>query len=771
MTAFILIIQYVRYEFSYEDFHARGDRIFRIQQDRYNKGVITTQWAAGASAVGQALYEHFPEVEDFTRFQIWGGVFSLGEKKFREEKIYIADTSFFRIFSFNLLEGDPVTSLDDPLEMVISESMARKYFGDENPVGRSLRFNGSAELMITGIFGDVPENSHLKPDFIVSWATMVRYQGADINTAWQWDAFFNYILLNPGTDYRQLEAKIPAYIEEVLGEDMGRWNAWVVYHLQPLRSIHLHSDFMFEAEPNGNARSVYALLVISIFLVLIAWINYINLTSSRALERAREVGMRKVSGALKNQLLSQFLLESVLVNLLAMVLSMAMVQLFYPFFNRLTGAQLDYSLQHNPAFWGAVLIIFILGAFLSGIYPALFLSSFKPTTMFQGISELKIGGLGMRKILVIFQFTSSLLLIAGTLTVYRQISFMKNYDLGVDIKHILVLRGPSVNDSTYEETYNAFKSELTRHPDIEMITASTSVPGRQPPWNAGGIRRISDGPDESNQYRIIGFDFNFVDFYGLSILEGRNFSEEFGQNSTTVLFNESAVRLMGFEDFSSAMNVPIYFWGDTFKIVGVVKDYHQEGLKVEQEPLIFRFFRNASNFYSIRVNPENIQGVLSVVEEQWRNFFPQNPFEYFFLEDYYNEQYRNETRFGRVFSLFALLAIVIACLGLYGLSSYTTLQRTREIGIRKVLGSSSGNAVLLLIRYFLIQVLTAVPIGLGVGYYIMSGWLHNFAYRINIGWWFFVGPVLLVVMIAILTVSSQVIRTANVNPAESLRYE
>jgi putative ABC transport system permease protein len=771
MTAFILIIQYVRFELSYDDFHAKGERIFRVQQDRYNKGVITTQWAAGASAVGQALYENFPEVENFTRFQIWGGVFSLGEKKFREEKIYIADTSFFQVFSYNLMDGDPVTSLDDPLEMVISESMARKYFGDENPVGKSLRFNGNVEIMITGIFGDVPKNSHLKPDFVVSWATMVQFQGPEINTAWQWDAFFNYLLLSPGTDYKEFESKIPAYIEKELGDDMDRWNSWVVYNLQPLRGIHLHSDFMFEAEPNGNARSVYALLAISIFLVVIAWINYINLTSSRSLERAREVGMRKVSGALRQQLLVQFLLESVLVNVFSMLLAIILVQVFNPLFNQLTGEPLNYSLQQNPGFWAGVLLIFIIGAFLSGMYPALFLSSFKPTTIFQGVSELKVGGLGIRRILVIFQFASSLLLISGTLTVYRQISFMKHSELGVDIENVLVLRGPSVNDSTYEETFNAFKSELARQPDIAMVTASTSVPGRQPPWNAGGIRRISEGPEEGNQYRIIGFDFNFVDFYGLKILEGRNFSENFGQNSETVLFNESAIKLMGFEDYASAMNVPIYFWGDTFNIVGVVKDYHQEGLKVIQEPLIFRFFRNASNFYSIKVNPDNIQGVLPQVEEQWRTFFPQNPFEYFFLKDYYNEQYRNETRFGRVFSLFALLAIIIACLGLYGLSSYTTIQRTREIGIRKVLGSSSGNAVLLLIRYFLIQVLIAVPIGLGLAYYFMSDWIQNFAFRINIGWWFFAVPVLLVTVIAILTVSSQVIKTANVNPAESLRYE
>jgi len=771
MTAFILIIQYVRYELSYDDFHTKGERIFRIQQDRYNKGVVTTQWAAGCSAVGQALHENFPEVENFTRFQIWSGVFSQGEKKFREEAVYIADTSFFQVFSFNLLEGDPATSLDNPLEMVISQSIARKYFGDEDPIGQSLRFNGDVDIMITGIFGDVPKNSHLKPDFVVSWATIVQFQGADINTAWQWDGFFNYILLNPATDYKEFEAKIPAYIEEELSEEMDRWNSWAIYNLQPLRSIHLNSDFMFEAEPNGNARSVYALLVISILLVIIAWINYINLSSSRSLERAREVGMRKVSGALRKQLLGQFLLESVLVNLFAMILAVILVLVFNPYFNLLTGEQLDYSINQNPGFWGAVVIIFILGALLSGIYPALFLSSFKPTTVFQGVSELKIGGMGMRRFLVILQFASSLLMIAGTMTVYRQISFMKNYDLGVDIENVLVLRGPSVNDSTYEETFNAFKSELSRHPDIEMVTASTTVPGRQPPWNAGGIRRINEGDEEGNQYRIIGLDFNFVDFYSLNILEGRNFSEDFGRNWETVLFNESAIQLMGFEDLASAINVPIYFWGDTFNIVGVVKDYHQEGLKVEQEPLIFRFFRNASNYYSVKVNPDNIQAALSYVEEQWRTFFPLNPFEYFFLDDYYNEQYQNETRFGRVFSLFALLAIIIACLGLYGLSSYTAIQRTREIGIRKVLGSSSGNAVLLLIRYFLIQVLIAVPLGLGTGFFLMSSWIQNFAFRINIGWWFFVGPVLLVALIAILTVSSQVIKTANVNPAESLRYE
>lgn len=771
MAAFVLIIQYARFELSYDDFHAKGNLIYRVQQDRYNKGEITTQWAAGCSAVGQALYENFEEVENFTRFQKIDGVFSYGEKKFREEEIYLADTSFFRVFSFHILEGDPNTALLNPMEMLVSETTARKYFGDADPIGESLRFNGGSEFKIIGVFGDAPENGHLKPDILASWATLVRFRGADINTAWQWDGFFNYIQLHPATDYKEFEAKIPAFVEDLLGEDMDSYGAGVVFNLQPLRSIHLNSDFMFEAEPNGNARSVYALIAISLFLVLIAWINYINLSGARSLERAREVGMRKVNGALRSQLLGQFLLESFLMNLIAILLAFVLVIILSPSFNRLTGAMLDYSIGSNPGFWGLVLSGFFAGAFLSGIYPALFLSSFKPTTVFKGVSELKLGGLGMRRILVIFQFTTSLLLVAGTLTVFTQITYMRNHELGVDIDNVLVLRGPAVNDSTYSEKFSAFKDELTRNPDIEKVTASIAVPGRQPKWNAGGIKRLSDGPEDGNQYRIIGFDFDFVDFYGLSILEGRNFSEDFGQNSETVLFNEAAIELMGFEDMASAMNVPIYFWGDTFNIVGVLKNYHQEGLKADQEPLIFRYFKDANSFYSIKVNPRKSQEALAFTEELWQQFFPQNPYEYFFLEDYYNEQYRNEMRFGKVFGLFAFLAIFIACLGLFGLSSYTTIQRTREIGLRKVLGSSSGNAVLLLLRYFVIQVLIAVPIGLGLGYYIMSGWLENFAYRIGIGWWFFIVPLLIVLLITILTVISQVLKTAAVNPAESLRSD
>ncbi|RPI42304.1 MAG: ABC transporter permease, partial [Bacteroidetes bacterium] len=555
MAAFALIIQYVRYELSYDRFHRNGDRIYRIQQDRYNKGLITTQWAAGCSAVGQAIYENFDQVEDFTRFTITDGVFSRGETQFREEAVYLADTSFFEIFSFEIITGDPGTALREPLVMFLSESTAKKYFGDVDPIGESLRFDGGPEVKIVGLFRDAPGNSHLKPDMVISWETLVHFRGPDINTAWQWDGFFNYLLLHAENDPGEFEAKIPAYVQETIGENLEQYNSGVVYHLQPLKSIHLHSDFMMEAETNGNATTVYALIAVALFLVIIAWINYINLASARSLERAREVGMRKVTGARRTHLVSQFLVESLILNLVAILLAVVIVLLTGPLFDRLTGRSLDYSIVSNPGSWALILLLFVAGAVIAGIYPALLLSSFKPTTVFHG--KLKVGGLGLRRLLVIFQFTTTLLLLAGTLTVYFQVSFMRNQDLGVDIKDVLVLQGPSVNDSTYSETFSAFKSELLRNPVIEKVSASTAVPGRKPAWNAGGIRRVSEGDDQGNQYRILGFDYEFADFYGLEILEGRNFSEEFGRNSETVLFNEAAIELMGFEDFSSAMNVPI----------------------------------------------------------------------------------------------------------------------------------------------------------------------------------------------------------------------
>ncbi len=772
MTAFILIIQYVRFELSYDNFHELGDRIYRIQQDRYNKGELTTQWAAGCSAVGQALYENFPEVENFTRFQTAAGIISYNERRFKEQKIYLADTSFFEVFSFQLVKGDPSEILKKPFETVLSESAAAKYFGDEYPIGKSLLFNDGLELNIVGIFRDAPTNSHLYPTIVVSWETLVSLQGPDVNTAWQWDGFFNYILLSPQSYYKEFEAKIPAFIEERVGDELRQYNSWAIYNLQPIRKIHLYSDFMMEMEVNGNARSTYALLIVAVFLVLIAWINYINLSTAKSLERAKEVGIRKISGAARGQLIRQFLSESILINLLGIIVAIILIQLLNPVFIQITGKPLDFGLLVNPGFWGVMLLAFITGAILSGTYPAFFLSSFKPAIIIKGKFDKQTKGIILRKSLVIFQFITSLILISGTLVVYKQISFMQQYDLGVNIEDVLVLPGPNITDSTYTETFNAFKEELLRNPNISEVATSTAVPGRKATWNAGGIHLLSQDVTEGNQYRIIGMDFDFVDLYGLTLLEGRNFSPEYGMNSETVLFNEKGIRLLGFDEYREALDKQIFFWGDTFRIVGILKNYHQQGLKEVQDPLIFRFFESVTAYYSIKFVPTaDIQANISFVREQWEIFFSKNPFEYFFLDEYYQEQYKDELQFGTVFGSFSLLAIIIACLGLFGLSSYSTTQRTKEIGIRKVLGASVPQSILLLVRYFVNQILIAVPIGLAISFFIMSRWIQNFPFRISIGWWFFVLPVLVVLIIALVTVIAQVFKTANVNPAESLRYE
>jgi len=419
-----------------------------------------------------------------------------------------------------------------------------------------------------------------------------------------------------------------------------------------------------------------------------------------------------------------------------------------------------------------MVLIFLTGAVLSGTYPAFFLSAFKPATIIKGKFGKQTKGLILRKSLVIFQFITSLILISGTLVVYKQISFMQHYDLGVDIENVLVLPGPNITDSTYTETFNAFKEELLRNPGISEVATSTAVPGRKANWNAGGIHLLSQDVTESNQYRVIGMDFDFVDLYGLTVLEGRNFSPEYGMNSETVLFNEKAIRLLGFDDCREALDKQIFFWGDTFRIVGILKNYHQQGLKEVQDPLIFRFFESVTAYYSIKLVPTaDIQATIPFIQEQWEIFFSKNPFEYFFLDEYYQEQYKDELQFGTVFGSFSLLAIIIACLGLFGLSSYTTTQRTREIGIRKVLGASVSKSIFLLVRYFLNQILIAVPIGLAISYFIMSRWIQHFPFRIAISWWFFVLPILVVLIIALVTVIAQVFRTANVNPADSLRYE
>lgn len=772
MMACMLITQFVLHEFSYDDFHTKKDRIFRLQLDRYNKGEITTQWAGGAMGIGPDVKANFPEVQDYVRLTGDNALFSYGDVFFKEEGVYYATESFFKIFSIRLLQGVDSTVLKAPFKVVLSESLARKYFRNENPVGKIIRNNGRTDYEVTGVFEDLPANTHMKISALFSYASFEsQVNNPEAMKSWHWDGHFTYILLDEKANANEFEKKLLTYSEKHEAEELKTAGAGMVFHLQPIGDIHLDSHFMFEFKTNGNRQSVYFLSIVAVLILVIAWINYINLSTAKSIERAREVGVRKVLGSYRTQLVQQFLFEAVLLNTIAIVLAIVLVVLLTPAFSELTGRTLGYVLFQQNMFWIWMGILILGGALLSGLYPAFVLSGYRPVEVLKGRFKNSGKGVFFRKGMVVIQFAASITLIVGTFTVYRQIRYMQEQSLGVNINQTLVLESPNIVDSTYQRKFRVFKQQILQYPEVTAVTASTAVPGRQPEWNAGGIRRLSQREDEANQYRVIMMDHDFIKSFGLEVLTGRPFSGELSHENQNVLLNESAARLMGFAKIEEAINDQIFFWGDTFKIIGVLKNYHQESLRKAYEPLVFRYNESPGGYYSIKFNTVDVKQSMSKFEDEWKAVFPGNPFISFFLDDHYNQQYQADQQFGKVFGFFSMLAIFIACLGLFGLSSLTAIQRTKEIGVRKVMGASIASILRLMSRGYLVLLSIAILLAVPLAWWIMSGWLEDFAYRIPLTWWVFAAPSLAVVMIALITVSVHTLKAARANPATSLRYE
>jgi putative ABC transport system permease protein len=774
IAACILILQYVAFELSYDNFHKNRDQIVRVRQDRYNDGKLSTQWAAGAYAVGNSFKDAFPEVKDYVKVLRRGTVIAdYGEKSIKIEKVYLSSSSFFSIFSYPLLEGDPKTVLTEPNTVVLSRSTAENLFGKENPVGKTIKRNKRNALKVTGVYEDMPANSHLKADILISYATFLNDVKPDNpELAWQWDGCLTYLQLRPGTDVRVLEANFPALVDKLAGEEHKKYKSAAVYLLQPLKDIHLYSHFMMEAEPNGDGKTVYLLLGIAFFIVVIAWVNYINLATARAINRAKEVGVRKAVGSLRGQLIAQFMTESILLNGFAVLLALIFVALALPRFNEVSGQQLSFALLGSRLFWLPLVVLFVVGAFFSGLYPAFVLSGFRPVAVLKGKVLATRQGIILRKSLVVFQFAASLFLLVGTLAVFQQIRFMREQNLGINIDQTLIINPPIIaTDSTYMRQMAAFKDELMRQTGVKSVAASTVVPGQPSDWNAGGIRLKGMDDSKGKQYRVIGVDYDFVNAYGLKLLAGRNFSREFGADPKAVIFNKMAIQQLGFSNAEEAIGKEIDFWGQIFTIVGVAENFHQQSLKDAYEPLILRLIPDLRGYFSVKLTSGPAEQNIGRIRAEWNRFFPGNPFEYTFLDDRFNEQYRADQRFGQVFGIFTGLAILVACLGLFGLASFTTAQRTKEIGIRKVLGSSVFSIVEMLYREFAILVLISFVIAAPVSWYAVSQWLTGYAFRTDIQWWLFIAPFVVVLTIAFLTVSFQSIKAALMNPVKSLRSE
>lgn len=778
MAASLLIIQYVKYERSFDRFHSRANDIYRIQYNGWQNGQLNFESAVAVPAASAALKNNFPEVEAYTRFLPIHGVVSYEEPgkepiTFREEKAQYADTSLFKVFDFKLIKGDPKTCLKGLNKVIISESTARKYFRDTEPIGKILKVNGNDHaLEVSGIFQNVPENSHIKFDFLVSYETLDAETGNESETSWGWYDFYSFVLLKPNTDVETLQAKWDNYVEKTRKAEWDKYNGKQEFILRPLTDIHLHSNLLYETSPQDlrDGDSVYALSIIALFILVIAWVNYVNLATARSFKRANEVGVRKVVGAFRGQLIGQFLTESFILNVVAVLLAIIAVRLLWAPFSNLTGwhIPLDFILQRE--FWFLVITLFFAGAVLSGFYPAIILSSFKPISVLKGKVIRSSAENFLRKGLVIFQFVASVFLISGSLIVYQQLNYMKNKDLGVDIDQTLVLKGPQVTDSLFEQKYEAFKTEVLRIPGVKGISASSSIPGEENYWTTG-ISRLSKGLEGRMVVTHMALDQEHVPQYGIKILAGRNFDRQFPDDRRKkILINETLSKDLEFKTPQDAIGEVMRDGRDTVEIAGVLEDYHQMSLKAKVIPVVFRL-RTSGSFFSLKLETDNYQNVVQTMEGPWKTFFPGNPIDYFFLDQFFNRQYERDDRFGQVFTLFTVLAIFIASLGLLGLASFMALQRTREIGIRKVLGSSVSGVIVLLSKGFMQPVLVAIVIACPLGWWLMEKWLQSFPYRTTISPWVFVISGLLVLLIAFISVSSQTLKAAMTKPAETLKYE
>ncbi len=780
VAACVLILQFVAFEFSYEDFHKDLDRIYRVKQDRYDDGVLTTEWAAGAYAVGNNFKDRIPEIEDFTKVIRAGDVVvDTGGQALKLENVFYASESFFSLFSYPLLSGYKTTVLKEPGTVLLSESSAKKTFGTTEVIGKSIRFNSTQDFRITGVFKDMPVNTQLRPEVLISYSSFRERilardnqdPRSDMDTWWTNDGCLTYLKLKVGVKPEEVEAKFIPVVEELVGDELKKFNSAAIYSLQPLADIHLYSHFMEEPGTTGDGKTVYLLLGIALFIVVIAWVNYINLATARAIGRAKEVGIRKTVGSQRKQLMAQFFVESLLFNSLALVLALGITALAIPFFNEVSRQALSYRFLIDSNFWFGLGVVFIVGVVLSGAYPALVLSRFKPVEVLRG----KLGGTPqgalLRKSLVVFQFAASLFLLIGTLAVYQQIQFMRKQSLGLAIDKTLIVSPPIVADSTYSSQMNAFKESLVQYPSIKGVATATTIPGQPVDWNAGGIRLVSEDETDAKQYRVIGVDYHYIEQFGLKLIAGRAFSEDFGADPNAVIFNRTGISQLGFTNPEEAVGKRIEFWGDQYTIVGVSENFNQESLRLPYEPLILRLIPDVQGYFAIKHTAENVAETISQVRMEWDIFFPGNTFEYFFLKDHFNNQYKADQRFGKVFGLFTSLAILVACLGLFGLASFTTLQRTREIGIRKVLGASVSGILKLLYKDYAILLLVAFLIAIPIAWLTINQWLQAYAFRISIHWTFFALPFLSIVVIALLTVSIQSIKASLANPVKSLRTE
>lgn len=790
LAACLLIFQFVTFQLSFDTFNANFDRTYRITNDRFQNGKLIQHGTIMYPTIGPTMAKDYPEIEAYTRMMPGGDLTAtIEDRVYRGDEIIFADEHIFTVFSYPLIAGDKETALKAPHTIVLTEATAAKYF--QLPIANAAEALNKTLLAgldkqpykVTGVLKSLPENSHLHFDALMSYSTLYEGEDKSADISWGWSDMRHYLVLKPGVDYKTLEAKFPEFSDRYFQGDKVSGSVEKFY-LQPLKEAHLYSDYEYDIADTASGKAVWGMLAVAVFILVIAWINYINLTTSRAMERAKEVGLRKVMGAMRNQLMKQFIFESILVSLMAFVLAIIVVQVAQGPFNNIIRGNLSLSkVFHEMSGAGIISLVAIMitGVLLSGFYPAIILSGYQPVTVLKGKFQRSARGNFMRKSLVVFQFTASAALITGTLIVSKQLNYMNDADLGINIHNTLIIDSPELTewDSTFINRVEDYKQELMK---INGVT-SASTSGRLPGSRLGrsfGIRMADQPAGQKYTLSFYGVDYGFFDTYGIKLLAGRKFlptdhNPDFAKLNKVIL-NESGVKLLGIPGVDDAIGRELIWGGSPEKprhwtIVGVITDFHQESLKKPKEPMIFRPSYGTYSPTSVKLQPGQEQQVIAEAETVFNRFFPGNAFQYQFLEDRYNNQYNDDNRFGQVVGIFTGLGILISCLGLIGLSSYTAVQRTKEIGIRKVLGATTASIVTLLSADFIKLVLLATALSLPIAWYTMSEWLAAYPYRITLGVLVFAIPVVLILIIAAVTISAQVLKTAMADPARTLKYE
>ena len=781
----LLIMLYIRDELSYDRFHGKADRIYRvISEERQGGGVVRSIRSAEVmTPTARFMRQDFPEVEDMVRFNppVNAWMVKYGDRRFYERDFYLADSSVFNVFDVPLLAGNPRNALSGNDRVVLSESVARKYFGDEDPMGKILDAEGTFHLEVAGVMADLPPNTHLGFDILASFRIQEAFTEQSLDD-WGWRRSYSYVLLREGSDPAALEARLPAFVEKYVGDIHDGETSSLTYRLQPVTDIHLHSRLERELTPNSDIRYVYLFAAIAVFIILIACINFMNLATARSAGRAREIGLRRVFGAVRGQVTRQFLSESLVMSGLAVCIALVVVTLGLPWFGLVSGKSISLDADTVLFILGAVAVTGIVVGLVSGSYPALYLSGLAPIDTLKGALSGDAGNVGMRRTLVAGQFVISIALIICTGVVYDQLDYIRKRNLGMDMERLVAV---PLTFTPVIEKARMYRQRVRESPYIADATATFILPFHKNAVITAVVRRSGEGDDAKIEMNQAWTDDMFFDTFGIELTAGRFFDRAYvvdwyGAGGGTIL-NEAAVSRLGYGSAEEALDGQ-FDWvfderhgfdeetAEPRSIVGVVRDFHYASLHESVEPLVL-FPESDGNHVVVKINANQLSEGLAAIEEAWRDINPDFAFEYFFVEDTYARLYEAERRFGRIFVSFAALAVFIACLGLLGLASFAAERRTKEIGVRKVLGASIPNLFGMLSSEFVRLVIVANVLAWPVAFVAMNAWLDGFAYRVELEWTTFILAGALALAIALLTVSFQAARAATANPVESLRME